>query len=168
MVGKRFSGPDTAYPHLQHNTTPEHNHERYALVGKKERFSPHLVRCLLPATSAEEKPRIFHPALLPNQESDQPAEPSRENLAILVLRRERCPGQGAGEQGISPKVVALLDAPRTPFVARRRAVPGLEFPATCSRLPRAANQPPPRRGDQPGGPRVSFTIQRIWALMHPA
>lgn len=72
VAGKCFSGPDTAYPHLQHNTTPEHNHEGDVLVRKGVAISLRLAR-LLPATSAQKKLRLLPGA--PPEPGGKPAEP---------------------------------------------------------------------------------------------
>jgi len=157
VAGKCFSGPDTAYPHLQHNTTPEHNHEGDVLVRKRVAISLHLARPL-PATSAEKKPRKLPGA--PPEPGGKPAEPiSREPCGPLVA--SRCV--------LRPRDVGVRDLPEGRCPSRRtsdtrcrriRAVSRLEFPATYAHPPRTVNQPPPRRGGWTEQPWVPFTVQR--------
>jgi len=99
MAGKRFSGPDTAYLCLQHNTTPEHIHEGVVLArGKARAFLS------LSFSSRHHRPKRI-PIAAPGNPlvSEKPA--SGINLA-RISRPSCCieldPGQDAKEQGTGP------------------------------------------------------------------
>jgi len=125
MVGKRFSGPDTAYPHLQHNTTREHTHQGANLVRGRGCTSPFLS----PSSSRPHRPRKS-----PAYSSQNPFRSwktnerslSREGLAALLLRRENAPAKMQGRKGPAETTACPPRCTSDTLCRKCQAAPGTE------------------------------------------
>jgi len=157
MVGERFSGPDTAYPHLQHNTTREHTHQGANLVRGRGCTSP------VPLSSSSRPHRPRRSPAYSRRTPSVPGKPTSGAYPVKILRPSCCvgkrPGQGAGEQGTGRN-------DRLPFSMHLghplSQAPGHSrdgTPVTRPHPPRTVVQPPPRRGDRARQPRVSSITQ---------
>jgi hypothetical protein len=127
MAGKRFSGPDAAYPMsaTQHDARA---HPRRSRSRQRESSA------LLSLSSSSRHHRLKRiPITAPGDPllSERPA--SGINLA-RILRPFCCveldSGQGAKEQGIGPKTVCPPRCTSGTLCRRTSAAPGLELPGT--------------------------------------